>query len=970
MRHLTTAALPALAAALALSACAQTTASSPASTPPPAAQAALPKDLVAAVDIPFEKFTLANGLTVIVHTDRKAPVVGVTTYYRVGSKHEPRGKTGFAHLYEHLFFGGSANVPSFDIPLEAAGSTPTNGSTWYDRTNYVETVPTGALPLALFMEADRMGHLLPAVTQDKLDKQRGVVQNEKRQGDNEPYGLMSYAVGEGLFPVGHPYRHETIGSMADLDAATLGDVRKWFTDHYGPNNVVLALSGDIDAATARPMVEKYFGAIPRGPEVRPVQAAPVTLTAPSSREMTDRVPVTRITRNWSGPGLNDADAPALEIGLHVLGGLASSRLDNALVRGKEVAVSVTASAQTFEQVSFLQATMDVKPGVDRKQAEAAFDQVIADYVQQGPNEDEVRRAVMSVISGEIGGLEVVGGMGGKGATLAEGELYSNDPAKYKQDLARMAALTPADVRTALQRWLSRPVVSVAVVPGERTESGETKGGWGDEDSTRPPPADPKAPAAKLPPAPKLSEPPVAPIADLDFPTVEHATLSNGIPVALARRTAIPKVALSIAFDAGFAADSLDTPGTQALMLAALEEGTTTRDATAIAEEQERLGASISSGGSQDRSNVGLSALTANLAPSLALLADVVLHPAFRPADVARVRNQQLTALQQVQASPQALAQRTLDGLVYGAHPYALPSDGLGTPAAVAALTPEALRAAHAKWLRPDLARITVVGDITMAQLKPMLEATFSGWKAPAAPAPRKALDAPLPVQQARIVVLDRPASPQSFIAAGRALPIKGTTQGTEALNLANDVLGGGFLSRLNGDLREDKGWSYGVYSAVSRPVGPRTLLVSAPVQTDKTGASVKAILADMAAFPAKAPPTPVELQRVTEGAIRGMPNSFQTNGSVLQAIENNERLGRPDDYYETLASTYRTIGSPAIEAAARQYLQPDGMTIVIVGDRKAVEPQLKGLPMPIEYHAAPALAGESAAATETKDTSQ
>jgi predicted Zn-dependent peptidase len=539
--------------------------------------------------------------------------------------------------------------------------------------------------------------------------------------------------------------------------------------------------------------------------------------------------------------------------------------------------------------------------------------------------------------------------------LAEGELYSGDPAKYKQDLARMAALTPAQVRAALQKWLTRPRFSLDVVPGERTESGETMGGWGDEAGQKLAP-DARTPAPQLAPAPKRAEPPVAPIADLKFPAIEHATLSNGIPVALARRTAIPKVAMSIAFDAGFAADSLDRPGTQALMLSAMEEGTTSRDATTIAEEQERLGAAIDTSGGLDRSSVAMSTLTANLAPSLALLADVVLHPAFRPEDVARVKDQQLTGLQQIQASPQALAQRTLDGLLFGSHPYSQPSDGLGTTASVVKLTAADLRAAHAKWLRPDLAHITVVGNVTMAQLQPLLEAAFGGWKAPATAAPRKALDAPLPQAQPRVVVLDRPGSPQSYIAGGRALAITGKTQGTEALNLANDVLGGGFLSRLNGDLREDKGWSYGVYSAVARPVGPRSLLVTAPVQTDRTGDSVRAILADMTAFPGKAPVTPVELQRVTEGAIRSMPNSFQTNGSVLQAIENNDRLGRPDSYYETLASTYRKLGSSAIEAAAKQFLQPDGMTIVIVGDRKAIEPQLQHLNLPVEYRAAPALA--------------
>ncbi|HOB14177.1 MAG TPA: pitrilysin family protein, partial [Novosphingobium sp.] len=516
----------------------------PVAAPAPAGPAPL-SDLVAKVDIPYEKFTLANGLTVLVHTDRKAPIVGVTLYYRVGSKHEPKGRTGFAHLFEHLMFGGSENVPNFDVPLEGAGSTPTNGSTWYDRTNYVETVPTGATELALMMESDRMGHLLGAVSQDKLDKQRGVVQNEKRQGDNDSYGLAEYAIGDGLFPVGHPYRHSTIGSMADLDAASLSDVRGWFTGNYAPNNVVLVLSGDIDAATARPMVQKWFGDIPRGPDVRKVDAGPVTLAAPVKREMTDQVPLTRVYRVWSGPGLNDPDAPALDMGLKVLGGLASSRLDNALVRGKGVATSVSAFVLQFEQVSFLQVQMDIKPGVDRAVAEAALDAEIARLLAEGPSEDELRRAATSAVSGQILALEQVGGFSGKGAQLAEGELYSGDPLQVKKDLAQIAALTPAQVQSALQRWLSRPVYALAITPGKRTEKGAVMGGWGDEATSAPPKPDAKKPAPKLAQGPKRELPPVAPVGDLAFPKVERATLSNGVPVVLARRSGVPTVLVNL-----------------------------------------------------------------------------------------------------------------------------------------------------------------------------------------------------------------------------------------------------------------------------------------------------------------------------------------------------------------------------------------------------------------------------------------
>ena len=945
-------------AALALSACTARTGGPVSSAPqPPVAAAPAPAEpapaplaeLVKAVDIPYEKFTLANGLTVLVHTDRKAPIVGVTTYYRVGSKHEPKGRTGFAHLFEHLMFGGSENVPNFDIPLEGAGSTSTNGSTWYDRTNYVETVPKGAVDLALFMESDRMGHLLGAVTQDKLDKQRGVVQNEKRQGDNQPYGLEDYAVGDALFPVGHPYRHSTIGSMADLSAASLSDVRKWFTDNYGPNNAVLALTGDIDAATARPLVEKWFGQIKPGPKVPVVEAGPVTLPAPVTRDIADQVPNLRLTRNWSGPGINSQDSEALMVGMDILGGLASSRLDNALVRGSEQAVSVSAGLQQHEQTGMLQVSMMVKDGVERARAEAGLDAVIAKFLSDGPTEDEVRRSATRIVSQAFGVMEQIGDFGGKGLPLAEGELYSGDPGAFKVHMERTAALTPADIKAAMNRWLGRPVVAVNTVPGTRTEKGETMGGWGDEATSPPPKPDAKKPAPKLATGPKRVAPPVAPVGDLAFPAIERAALANGIPVTLVRRTSVPKVAVSLNFDAGTAADVLDTPGTQSLMLALLDEGTVTRDATQIAEAQERLGATINAMPGVDTSAVTLDSLSANLVPSLALLADVVRNPAFRDADVARVREQRISQIAQVEANPGGLAGRVIAPILFGdGHPYGLPGDGLGSVSAVKAMTPASLGAAHGRWIRPDTMKITVVGDVTMDALLPMLNRTFGDWRASATPAPKKDLSRPAPTPRPRIVLVDRPNSPQSVIMAGRVLPLTGRDQNNEALDLANEVLGNGFLSRLNMDLREDKGWSYGVRSNISSPIGSRALTLMAPVQADRTGDSIKLLLSNMAAFPTTRPVDPVELARVTDGNVRGLPNRFQTNAQVLGAVVANERLGRPDNYIGTLASRYRAIDAKAIDTMARTHLQGQGLTFVVVGDRKVVEPQLKGLGLPVE----------------------
>lgn len=944
-------------AALPLAACApQTTPIASAPAPVAIAAAAEPaplSSLVAGVDIPYESFTLANGLTVLVHTDRKAPIVGVTTHYKVGSKHEPRGRTGFAHLFEHLMFGGSENVENFDEPLEAAGSTSTNGSTWYDRTNYVEVVPTGALDRALMMESDRMGYLLGAVTQDKLDKQRGVVQNEKRQGDNQPYGLAEYIVGDELLPVGHPYRHSTIGSMADLAAADLTDVRKWFKDHYGPNNVVLALSGDIDAATARPMVEKWFGAIPRGPEIRPVAADPVTLAAPAAREITDQVPVTRISRNWTGPGINHPDATALRVGMYVLGGLASSRLDNALVRGDELAVRVSANALQFEQLSLLAAEMDVKPGEDRAAAEARFEKVIADLIAQGPTQDELTRAATQVVSGQIGALERVGNFGGKGMTLAEGLVYSGDPASYRKELAEIAALTPERVRAALQTWLGRPAFTLAVVPGERTLDGATMGGWGDEGTVPPPAPDAKKPVPPIRSGPPRQIPPIADVGALPWPAIERATLSNGIPVLLARRTAVPKVSVNLRFDAGYAVDAPAEAGVHSLMVETLEEGTRTRDATRIAEDQERLGADISAATSLDASDITLTALTANLAPSLALMADVVRNPAFAEKDVARVKDQRLANISQQLASPQGIASRALLPLVYGeAHPYGkVGAAGLAT--AIQGVTPGRLATEHRRWFRPDTAAFTAVGNVTMAELLPRLEEAFGKWPSDRMARPVKDLSAATPAAKTRLVVIDRPNSPQSVIYAGRVLPVTGRTAGLESLDLANEVLGEGFLSRLNALIREEKGWSYGVRTGVSAPRGQRLLTVAAPVQADRTGDSIALILSTMNDFAGgKKGVAASELNRVTDGNIRGLPNRFETNGQVLGALLAMQARGLPDDYYTNLAATYRTLGAAAIDASARQYLAGGDLAIVVVGDRKVIDPQLAKLGLPVETMAA------------------
>ena len=907
-----------------------------ASAQPVPAEPAPVSALVSQVAIPHQSFVLNNGLTVIVHEDRKAPVVAVSMWYNVGSKDEPKGKTGFAHLFEHIMFNGTENLPGeYFEHLEHLGATDVNGTTWFDRTNYFQTVPRGALERALFMESDRMGYLLGAVTQGVLDNQIGVVQNEKRESDNRPGGLVDYEVLANLFPDGHPYQHDTIGSMADLDSAALRDVKQWFIDKYGPNNAVLVLAGDINAAEARPLVERQFAAIPRGPVNVPAAADVPTLAAPKSIVMKDRVAAVQLQRHWAVPGLLSDQLAALDLGGSILGGLASSRLDRILVREEKLAVSVTAGLQPFHRVGLFQVNVTVKPGVDPAVVDKRLDEIMAEYLANGPTEDEVRRAATQDVAGRIRGLEQVGGFGGKAVALAEGQVYAQDSNFYKKTLDAYAAVTPAEIRSAMQQWLGRPAFSVRLEPGDRPPYVEAKGAK-------------KAKVADLATKKTVrAKPPVGETPPLDFPDVQHVTLSNGMKLAYAQRTTVPVTQLALSFDAGFAADVRGRRGLQNLTLSLLKEGADGMTSQQIAEEQERLGAAIAAAGTADRSNVTLSALSANLGPSLDLLADVVQRPDFAPAELDRVRAQTLTAISQAQKEPNQIAARALPALLYGEdHPYA--TTNLGDVAAVTAITRDDLVSFHQSWLRPDNVELFVVSNLPLAEVQSQLEARFGNWSAPAAPKGAKNFPAATArPATSRIVLIDRPGSPQSVIRGGQLTSVDPFGD-VIPVTTANDALGGNFLARINMDLRETKGWSYGAFGGFGLNVQAVPYQINAPVQGDRTADSIRAINEQIAGFLSTKGVTQDEISRTVASSIQELPGRFETGPAVLGAMMTNALYRRPDNYYELLAPKYRALTTAGLDQSIRAALSPNGFTWVVVGDAAKVKPQLDKLGIPVE----------------------
>ena len=639
----------------------------------------------------------------------------------------------------------------------------------------------------------------------------------------------------------------------------------------------------------------------------------------------------------------DRQLAALDIGASVLGGLASSRLDKIMVRDEKLAVGVTAGLNPLQRAGIFTVTASVRPGVDPAVVSKRLDEIMADYIRNGPTADEVERAVMSEVSGRIRGLEQVGGFGGKAVSLAEGQTLAHDSNFYKKTLASYAAITPAAVRAAMQRWITRPALTVTLSPGDRPAYQEAK-------AVEPP----KVATDKSAGAVKGDRPlpPVGQLAALDFPDIVHTRLSNGIQVDYVQRTAVPVTQVAMSFDAGDAADSPTSRGLAAFTTRMLDEGPQGLTSQQFAEAQERLGASINANDGADRSYVMLNTLSPNLAPSLDLLSDVVRKPAYRPDDIERLRAQTLTGIAQLQKDPTRVARRLLPVVIYGAnHPYGGPAGG--DPAAIGKFGRDDLVAFQQRWLRPDNLKIYIVSDRPLSEVQPLLEARFAEWTAPAVAKGAKSFTAPPPRPASpKILLVNRPGAPQSSILGAQLLPIDPRAD-IIPFDTANDVLGGTFLSRLNMDLREDKGWSYGVSGNESVMLHAVPYVVSAPVQADRTGNSLLELNKQMSEFLTTKGVTQEELERTVQNDINSLPGSFETSGAVLGAMMNIDMLDRPDNYYETLAPEYRAQTTASLDKAARSLLDPKGFTWIVVGDAAKVRPQLEKLGIPIEVVEAP-----------------
>jgi zinc protease len=910
---------------------------SAAANPAAAANGSLPH-------IAYEKYTLPNGLDVILVEDHRLPIVAVNIWYHVGPANEEPGLTGFAHLFEHTMFAASKHVPRgmADTLLEGAGATDSNGSTDFDRTNYFDTVPSNQLELDLWIHADRMGYLLDVLDQTALTNQQDVVRNERRQSvENRPYGIVEEALYHELFPKTHPYYASVIGSHADIQSAKLGDIKRFFMHYYRPNNASLVIAGDIDKAKTKALVTKYFGSFKRGENVpRPSVVTP-PITTERRAVIHDRVELPRVFMGWlTPPAFKPGDAE-LTVAAQILAGGKSSRLYKTLVYDKQIAQDVNATQNSEELSSVFTIDVTARPGHTAEEIEKAINEELDKLRAAPPSEQEVERARNTIETAMVSQIEKVGGSG-LANVMNSYNHYLGDPGYLPKDIERYRNVSAADIQRIVNAQLKNNArVVVYGVPGEKDLGPQV-----------PTPAPTKvapgtgAMSLNADEAWRNKIPKAEPLKTVTLPKGDAFTLPNGLTVIHYQNAALPLVAAELVVKSGSAVNPADYPGLANFAAAMLEEGTKNRAAPRIADEVAQLGASLGTGATADESSVQVMSLKRNFPQTLDILADVVLDPTFPPEEVERERSSRLGELAQMRDSAPAVATRVARMALFGAnHPYG--QIDLGTESAIKAIKRDDLFAFWKRHYVPNNAALVVAGAITRDELKSLVEAKFGDWhRGEVTSLPAVAPQA----TKARLVMVDKAGAPQTAL--------NFTTMGAErktadypALQVMNAALGGLFTSRLNTNLREQKGYTYGVRSGFSYRRMPGPFSISGSFRTDVTGPSVSEIFKEVTAMAAK-PMPPKELAGARNSQILSLPGQFETNRAIGSSLSNIFVYDLGLDYYSGLAKRFAAVTAKDAQTVVRKYLKPENMIVIAVGDKATIEPQIRKLNPklgPIEY---------------------
>ena len=888
-----------------------------------ASQDATPTKSSASGDTPkiaFEKYTLPNGLQVILHVDRKLPMVHVNNWYHVGSKNERFGRTGFAHLFEHMMFEGSKDANTKYLAfVEKAGANlfegGVNGTTTEDRTNYFETVPSGSLEYIIWLESDRLATLTDVLTKEKLDNERDIVKNERRQGlENQPYGRWFLLITENVFPNGHPYAHTVIGSHEDLTAASVDDVKDFFHTYYTPNNLSLTITGDFDPSEAKRLIEKYYGPIPPGPALdRPKHWVP-RLRSQKILDVKDHVPQERTYFAWPTPAYFDQGDADLELASLVLTDGLSSRLNKTLVYDKQICSNVVSFQDSKEIAGDFVIWVTARPGASLAEAEQLTTDEIARLAKEGPSEEELNRAKAKWESQYITGLERIGGFGGKADQLNTYNTYLGDPDKFAADVERHRAVTAASMRQAVAGWLDTPNrVVVRFHPEESKADTQAK-----IDRTQPPQ--------------------LAGDSHFTAPQVKSAKLDNGIEVFVAQRQDLPKVAVRFATHAGSIADSQGKEGVASFTLDVMKRGTASKKALEIDTAMGDLGSSIEGQAGREASDLTLEVLKRNLAPAVALLADVAQHPSFPEDEIERERKLRLAELAQAETDPNRISSRLSPMLEYGRnHPYGHPVNGV--PSSVQKITREDLAHFHDTYWKPAGSALIFVGDITLAEATKLAKDSFGNWKGSA---PAVNISAPQPVGPGKVYLVNRPDAAQTAVTWVLPGPARNSPD-YYALTLANAVWGGAAGARLGMNLREDKGYSYGVFSFPDLNAKYGMWQTFGGVQTNKTKESVVEFEKELQFIAGEKPVSEKELVDARNIRVRGYAQQFESMSEVGRQIQELWNYGLPLTELQREPDELQKASLESVNAAAQKYAKPSGASLLLVGDASKIESGLREL---------------------------
>jgi len=886
------------------------------------------------LSVHLEKTRLPNGFEVIFVEDHRLPLVAFNLWIHAGPRNEGPGQTGFAHLFEHLMFAGSKHLPRgvADRVIDAVGGTDSNGSTDFDRTNYYFTLPSNQLELGLWLQSDQLGYMIDEIDPVALANQQDVVRNERRQNwDERPYGVADEAMFHALFPAEHPYRAAIIGSHADIQGIQLKDVYAFAKRYYRPNNATLVLAGDFDPKVARRLVEKYYGPLKAGEPVPPVKVQQPVLHGETHLDVSDRVELSRLAIGWQTPAFYAEGDAALDVTANILGGGRASRLYQLLVRDKQLAQSVNVYQQSLSLGSVFFIEVVARPGHTPAELQPLVDAELKRLATTPPSQAELDRARASIRANALAAMERVGGL----ADLVNGyNQLAGDPDFLAKDIARYTALTPESVRAAAARWL--PVDARVVeytVPGEKHLAPDVP--------TPPPPT--AAAAAK---AERVhvnadekwrSEQPRAGAAPaVRLPAAERFQLANGLTVIHVERPGLPLVSASLVVRAGQDANPSNVPGLAGFTAAMLREGTATRSSTQIAEQLADLGLSFGADAGKESASLSLSGLKASFAGGLALVADMVQHPAFAPEEIERRRAARLAALAEQRVQPPAVAQIVAARMLYGPN-SPLGTNPLGDEAALKLIDASVLRQFWSQRYRPDQAALIVTGDIDAAELRALAEAQFGAWARPATPPLASgAWQQPNP---ARLVFVNKPGAAQTAISVVAPGPKAGDPQAS-SFDVMNDALGGLFTSRINQQLREVKGYTYSVVSGFARNRNTGAFVVQGEVRSDVTGAALKDLFEQLNGMVAE-PMEREEFERARNAELLSLPGSFSTNADVAQAYAGNWVLGLPDAYLVDLPRRVEGVSAISAFQAALRGVRPDAMIVIAVGDRAQVLPQLQ-----------------------------